>query len=321
MIGLNFPADGRVNPQFGALLGAKWLRVVLKPDVDLTDWIARTHARGIQVLGLIARESLSGSYNDTAQMYSDRYGNSLDALQCGNEADHESPSSWTMTPDDLNSLLAAFNMHFGLAEIVGPGLVSGHPEYLDNVDLDLLDGIAVHPYGQRPNNVEDWAELPGNFGSVAGLLDSYRYHEKPIWVTEVGVSTKECTEAFQARYCEAILKSLSLRSDVPAAFWFCADDQMVPEFGLYGYHDNPKPSAAAFMRAAKEQPLPAPNYTVGPGVLAKMTEDHTEPGSDECYYPVGVKPSQWSETMAKNGTIYRYLFATNETYRFPADPA
>jgi hypothetical protein len=314
MIGLNFPADARLSSQFGALMGSDWLRVVLKPEFDLNAWLNDVHGRGMKGLGVIARESLyapdatpdqgagrlsypewlesianaSGmpsesaemaheamSYNDAAQFYSERYGDKFDAIQAGNEADHVSPSSWTMTPDDLNSLLYAVNMHFPKSIVVGPGLVSGHPHYLDAVDLDLVDAIAVHPYGQRPYGcTDDWAGLPGNFGTVTDLLASYAYHNKPIWVTEVGLSTTECSHDMQARYCEAILKTL--QGVVPVAFWFCADDAMVPEFGLYDDQGRPKPSAAAFIRAsggAHPEPSDGPTFQLGFGKWAAIEPD------------------------------------------------
>jgi hypothetical protein len=264
MIGLNAPADARLSAQFFDFNKSHWTRAVLKPEYDLTPWIDEHHRLGMSVLGVIARESQTGSYEETAAFYRDRYGDALEALQVGNEADHESPSSWHMEPWELNELLAAFRQHFPDTTIVGPGLVSGVPSYLDNVDLAMVDAIAVHPYGQRPDNVDDWSELPGNFGTVGALLDSYRPYGKPIWVTEVGLSTTECSPEFQARYCYAMLSTLNLRRDVPVAMWFCADDAMVPEFGLYDSNGSPKPSAAAFMRAAGgTEPTSGPRFQLG----------------------------------------------------------
>ena len=286
--GLNFPADGRLAPEFGGFLYAHWERVVLKPEIDLNAWIATAHTVGLKVLGVVAKESLgiksdderwtmeqwlqsiadaSGiptssqidgdlTFDQAALLYSNRYGESLDGIQCGNESDHKSPSSWNLEPQDLNRLLVAFRAMFPNTTLVGPGLVSGQPGYLDSVSLDVLDAICIHPYGQRPNNAESWDELPGNFGTVDSLLDSYAYHGKRIWVTEVGVSTDQVSEAFQAHYCERIMQTLLSRADVDVAMWFCADDQMVSGFGLYGDHHNPKPSAAAYMRAAKAVPEP-----------------------------------------------------------------
>ena len=228
MLGLNGPADMRLAPKFYQLLGARWIRVVLLPDVDLTPWIAEAHRLGLKVLGVIARESFwnadAANYHDAMAVYAERYGSTLDAIQGGNESDHESPSSWTMPQDDLNDLLGAINAQFPTGQIVGPGMASGDPHYLDAVDLDLVDAIAVHPYGQRPDNLQDWSETPGNFGVVSQLLDSYRYHGKRLWVTEWGVSTDQVTEEFQARYVEAMMKALKLRSDVEVQCYFCATD-------------------------------------------------------------------------------------------------
>jgi hypothetical protein len=263
VLGLNAPADMRLAPNFFAMLGARWIRVVLLPDVDLTPWIQDAHSRGLKVLGVIARESIDNmSFSEAAKLYSNRYGQSLSALQCGNEPDHESESSWTMTQSELNGLLATFDRIMEPDLLVGPGLVSGDPHWLDSVDTEnLMSAIAVHPYGQRPDNLQDWSETPGNFGVVGSLLDSYRYHNRPIWVTEVGVSTTQVSHAFQARYTEAMLKALKLRSDVPVVTWFCADDAMVKEFGLYDINGSPKVAATSFMKVAGAQE-PEPTVTV-----------------------------------------------------------
>ena len=180
LTGLNLPSDGRLAPKFAELLKARVVRVVALPNVDLTSWIDEAHGLGIKALLVIARESIADmSFDDAARMYSERYP-FIDFVQPGNEPDHVSPSSWTLTPQDLNRLLVAFRAMFPTTTLVGPGLVSSHPEYLNGVALDLVDAIAIHPYGQRPNNAESWDELPGNFGTVDSLLDSYAYHGKRI---------------------------------------------------------------------------------------------------------------------------------------------
>lgn len=228
MFGLNGPADGRLSPQFYQLMGARWIRLVLKPEHDLTDWIQDAHRRGLKVLGVIARESMrDDDWWGMCAEYGARYP-MLDAVQPGNEPDHESPSSWTMAPSDLNDLLAAANVGFpdGMT-IVGPGLVSGQPSYLDAVDLDLVDALAIHAYGRRPDNLQNWDEVPGNFGTLAELFDSYRRFQKPLWCTEWGVSTDQVSEEFQSRYVEAMMKAFKLRTDVPVSIYFCVDDGMV----------------------------------------------------------------------------------------------
>ncbi len=325
MIGLNFPADMRLAPQFGAMLGARWIRVVLLPDVDLTPWITDAHARGLKVLGVIARESTLDDmgYPSLAVLYGGRYAGLIDAIQCGNESDHESPSSWTMAQGDLNDLLAAFNREFPDTTIVGPGLASGNPHYLDAVDLDLVDAIAVHPYGRWPNN-GDWSELPGGFGSIAELLDQYRYHNRPIWITELGVSTHQVSEEFQARYVEECLKSLKLRTDVPVVTWFCADDAMVEEFGLFDINGSPKVASTSFMKVAKGD-TPMPDYSqwqgqIGTGLLDMMKDDNTLPAQRKStFLPLGTQPSDIEEAHGQNGILYVWHLDGSGSYRFAPD--
>lgn len=61
------------------------------------------------------------------------------------------------------------------------------------------------------------------------------------------------------------------------------------------------------------EPSEPPAYRVGTGVLALMAEHGEQPGSDE-EYPNAF----WSETMATNGTQYRWLRATGQTFRYPS---
>jgi hypothetical protein len=302
-VGLNMPADARLAPQFGALLGAKWLRVVLKPEYDLTPWILDAHGRGMSVLGVIARESLAGPYDETAALYKDRYGDLFEALQPGNEPDHYSPSSWTMLPDDLNNLLAAFNQHFPDAVIVGPGLVSGNPHYLDAVDLDLVDYVALHPYGRRPNDDFEWQGTPGNFGTVSELLDAYDYHDVRYWITEIGVSSIEVSQTFQARYCEAVLTTLARDPRVENAMWFASDDAQVAEFGLYDDQGNPKPAAAAFIRAAGAIPIPDPEpipMALPTEVFKRMWQSHLH---DAEFHPSFGIEKFWMEHYKELGAV------------------
>src|SRR5262245_40383521 len=58
MHGLNLPADGRLSPEFAIAHNAAWVRVVLKPDYDISSWLRAARDLGIETLGVIARESL-----------------------------------------------------------------------------------------------------------------------------------------------------------------------------------------------------------------------------------------------------------------------
>ena len=56
----------------------------------------------------------------------------------------------------------------------------------------------------------------------------------------------------------------------------------------------------------------ADSFMVGPGIVAAMK-------SDEIFTHRNRPEPLWSEAMGQNGTIYRWVKATNTTYRFPAD--
>ena len=211
--------------------GVTWVRTVITPHDDLGPWIEDCHAHGLKVLGVIARESFrrGWTYKSAARYYNRFYGPgthspTFGAFQIGNEPDLRSPSSWMMRPERLNRLLRAFRTEMPGAQIIGPGLASGQASYLDGVSLGEFDFLGVHGYGQRPNDTEDWSDLPGNFGYIGDLLDTYARFGKKIWMTEIGLSTDQVSEPFQARYLSAMLDTISRRSDVEALLWFVWSD-------------------------------------------------------------------------------------------------
>lgn len=213
----------------------------------------------------------------------------------------------------------------------------------------VVDAMAVHPYYCAVEGVPDRPELRAEYPPH---LRRYRWrygaledkatvcerlgHGLPTWFTEAG-----CPVGFDAITAdEQAIWSVNLqRFQHPAiemVMQFCISDAMVPQgeideqkyWGITDHAGHEKPSARALAghrpstkpgAPGKDDVMPQPRYTVGTGVLEAMRQHGDEPGSDECYYPIGAKASQWSETMATSGAIYRYLFATNTTYRFPPD--
>lgn len=160
-----------------AATGATIVRTVLKPGIieawNAIVWYDACRANGLDVLWVVARESFQGVL-DWGQLatYRGLYGHRLALLQVGNEADHVSDSSWTMSPEDLNSLLGAARRFFPDSTIVGPGLVSGQATFIERVDLSLTDVLALHPYQESPETIDFY-------------LSTYRqYWDGPIWFTE-----------------------------------------------------------------------------------------------------------------------------------------
>ena len=276
--GINTSSDGRFAPADLAETGAKWVRFVALPGVNLSGYAEACRAFGLKVLLVIARESLVGDYSETAAYYRTMYSR-VNALQVGNESDHVSGSSWDLPAAKLNELLRAFRTIWPDHVLVGPGLVSGNPSYLDGVDLSLVNAISVHPYGQgTPNFPSPW----GFGGNVGQLLDRYvaKAGGKPLWITEVGGSANEIGEATQANYCRAMLGYLGTRIDVQMAMWFSFHDD-VDGFGLVRKNNTPRPAWSAFYELALQStPIPGPAFALGfkiwhdlePGLIGEPAE-------------------------------------------------
>lgn len=112
--------------------------------------------------------------------------------------------------------------------------------------LDFLDGISVHPY-QAP-----WDAVPNTplikVPAISDLCTKYASLPKPIWITEMGISTEgQVSEHDQAKYLpKALLTTVSQRN-VERAYWFNLTDWGPGgRFGLCREDGTPKPSFLAF---------------------------------------------------------------------------
>lgn len=220
-IGVNIARDGSTS--FDAIGGfnVSWVRIVAMPGIDLSDYFRALRAAGIKILLVLARES-GGDYAG----YQRRYGALVDAVEVGNEPDLASPSSWSMTQAELVSLGHAVRTSFPRPfPLVVGGLASGHPEWLDGVDLSWADAIGIHPYGKTPS--ETWPHPGWGTGVMGPLLDGYVPFGKPLLVTELGLSTSEVSEPFQAEYLTRCGDYLNHREDIEVWVWFCISDTMV----------------------------------------------------------------------------------------------
>lgn len=251
---MNVDARGSFSPGELVASGAVWVRCVAHLGVDLSAWLDGCALAGIKVLLVLDKDTLTGDPSEWPTRMAavrDRYAGRYSAVQPANESDHESPSSWTMSPADYSLLLKMARLQFGDdAYIVAGGLASGQPWYLDGVDLSPVNAIGVHPYGRRPEQ-DGWEETPGNFGYVHDLLDAYAAYGKPLWVTEIGVSRQEVSDRFQALYAKAILETCARRPDTEAVLWFAWHDSMVDGFGLIGKKGGKKDAYRAFAEAAQ----------------------------------------------------------------------
>jgi len=177
-----------------AASGAKVVRTVLKPDDHLIiPWITACRSRDIKVLGVLARES--GDFNQYIHL-------PLDYWQIGNETDNpDGEASWYQTHDEINDLIRAVRLALPHAYLIGPGLVTGAPAWLNGLDLTVLDAIAAHFYGDILIDV---------YKDAAPHLD--------LWVTEFPWA--------ETAY------DIASHPSVKGACHFCWSNVMHPDYGL-----------------------------------------------------------------------------------------
>jgi hypothetical protein len=174
--------------------------------------------------------------------YDLRYGHLVEAWQIGNEPDLESPSSWSMTVEDLVALGHVARAYLPGRTIIAAGLASGQPSYLTGQDISWCDAIAVHPYlkDMTPDN-----DLP----DVDELVAAYQQLGKPVWITEWGWWGDDETRG--AAEVADVVTWAAATDQIGAYFHFCADDAMVAPFGLYRADGTPKPAVEAFTLAGQ----------------------------------------------------------------------
>ena len=148
-----------------------------------------------------------------------------------------SPSSWVMSWSEVDYLIGVCRQAVGSASLIGPGLSSGHPSWLEVLagpgfrNLRSLDGIACHPYAKQPGTPE-----------LKSLLDGYLAFQMPLWVTE---------------YDSRTLGMAAYLSEFPGldcalAFALHAG---VPEFQMRGVSLADFSTAAAALQIGSESPL------------------------------------------------------------------
>lgn len=170
------PSD--IPPETLAALGIKVLRFPIWGDYR--EYVSQLRPLGIEPLCVIDKTTFDSF--SIEELYSSYPW--IQYWQIGNEPDQpNSDSSWQMTKAEYHELVDRVRTAMPGKFLIGGGLVSGDVEWLG--DAKYLDAIAVHPYGQKPDNWggdEEWG-----FGLARDVIAAYsaRY-EKPIFITEFG---------------------------------------------------------------------------------------------------------------------------------------
>jgi hypothetical protein len=240
-LGGNARWDGNPSPNTAGNLGARIVRWPLDARVDPLPYVQALKARGLVPLPAIA---------------------SLDAFKRPGEDDWIRDISWRMGHEEANVWLAEARLHFPRPRyrLIGPGLVSGNPEWVAGLRLDLLDSLSPHPYSKSPGTPE-----------LQWMLDAYASYGLPLTITEFDSRT---------RGMAAYLRD---EPTVEFALTFC-----LHSYDSYGLVDHPE--AAADFLAATGGPVPMPTtdpfpgYSIQPGFVTALQQHGYTPLSDERYF-------------------------------------
>jgi hypothetical protein len=206
-IGTNISYGGGIPLAGLQSLGVSVVRVVAHKPEDDTAYFEGLRQAGIRIWLTMASESFAGfdSWADAFDEYKRRYVSLVDWWEAGNEPDIVSDSSWTLAQGTYERLLRVARDRLGSeAKISAGGLASGLPGWLGGdepewvgrfrrnelpitsalanydwnehakpVNLDWVNAVAIHPYGQSPGLPFPESQA-GPFGRVDHKVKEYR---------------------------------------------------------------------------------------------------------------------------------------------------
>jgi polysaccharide biosynthesis protein PslG len=173
-----------------------------------------------------------------------------------------------------------------------------------------MDAVGVHPYPASHPLVND---MRATIGRVRAARNAARDRRRPIWVTEVGLSTassnlgghEPVSESEQAAGLAAMYCELRRQSDVRVALLFRWADTGVGSWdamlGIHRADGSPKPARAALAAVLANPACPQPSLriTASPGRPA--------PGDTITYRVSGYSgPGVYRWDLDGNGTFERY---------------
>lgn len=257
-MGLNIPRDGSFDPEKIVDSGAGWVRFVAMPEEVLDPgkvrgYLARCRNLGLKSLLVVARESLGNrDWQDAARFYAKNYDGAVDAWQIGNEPDDNIGQwSWPMEGTDFTRLMWTFRDAMPGAYLVAGGLDTNRPEYLEDVRLDWVDAIAIHPYGQ---GLPGWSSPYGFPDHVGVMIERYLIYaksfDKDLLISEWGINHNHFGNDFAAEYISRMMSYLRDSDKVKAAFYYNLIDKQDPGFSLLNPDGSKKPSYDAFKNVA-----------------------------------------------------------------------
>lgn len=306
-LGIN--VDAFVDPQALAVTGCSWVRCVYHDNLDYRPWLITLAAVGIDMcfVGDSSPTSLSTAKSNwpaKMQRARDTYGYIVKIWQWMNEPDGTGMASWTMTPDEVNQgmLVARDTFPRPTYTLLTPGMVSGQASWMNNLWLNLVDGVDAHPYAKGCQTEDERRELDW-------MLNRYKDFGLPLWLNEYDSRTPGMS---------AYLRDFS---GVSRAAVMCWDSRMTNSEGIsLGLVQNPA-AMKEFTAAARVQAPPPvvvpPHFELGflkfkqaaPELLGEALDNEWWPLPGFSQLPTTTGMLTWSER-------YGHTFYHNATHRF-----
>ena len=248
-----------------------WSNVEKTPDVytfpgAYTDYMAKSDALGIGTMLTFASTNTlfdSGltpytpegrqAYADYIVAVLDKYGDIVQEVEIWNEFNAENFIQGPVTTDKpyyytelLKTVYTTVKAAHPEVKVLGGAAHSVATGYLEDLfehgALDYMDSVALHPYRNSPEHVDD---------ELRHLNEAMARHGgvKPIYATEFGA---EFTDPAAAP--DYLVKMVTMLSSahVAESYWYALQDQAwFRNMGLYETNGAAKPAAAAFELAQK----------------------------------------------------------------------
>jgi hypothetical protein len=247
-LGLNIDKWGMTPIDDLIDLGIQAVRLV--PRRGMEGYYAQLQALGIDIIFVLDSDSLTtlgfDSWAGSLEWIANTLAHYAAAIQVGNEPDHVSPSSWWLSKREFNFLLNRARHYFGPEKyLIAGGLVSGNVDWLNGIELDWVNAIAVHPYGRAPDQLmyPHWY-----FGYASDLIRAYRKKltslgrtDKMIEITEFGAHWNDfnaycypedtvCREYLKGLYIQMMVETFQAMGDEVG---YCLLFGPIPDFGIY----------------------------------------------------------------------------------------
>lgn len=193
------------------------------------------------------------AYADYIVAVLDRYGDIVQEVEIWNEFNADNFVSGPVTTDKpyyytdlLKTVYATVKAAHPEVTILGGAAHSVATGYLEDLfehgALEYMDGVALHPYRNAPEHVDDELQR------LTAVMERFG-GAKPVYATEFGAEFADPAAA--PDYLVKMVTMLS-SAHVAESYWYALQDQAwFRNMGLYETSGAPKPAAAAFEFAQK----------------------------------------------------------------------